>query len=461
MTQPLPSYQLTRHPIGSLREIWAVSWPLMLGLLSASLMFLSDRLILAKTSMAAMNGATNGGVTTWAMLVFFVVIAEATEVFVGKYNGEGSFSKVGRPVWQMLWMILLITPLYWIGARVLAPYLFYDTGNTQNESDYFIMNLNFAPCFIGSIALASFFIGTGRMRIVTYTMLMANFLNIALDFLFVFGFDMGCKGAALGTGLSQAFQMGIYFVSFFSKSNREKYGTTQCGFDFKELMQCLKVAVPSAIGRINELAAHVIFFRIMIMSGPETVTCVSLVQAFFLGLGFMIDGLMKGSTAIISNLFGANQKTLISKVIRSSISLHAILYVIISVILLGWIEPIAGCFFSAEERILLHNSAFLETLRTATFWMTIYFLFDGCCWVFFGLFTAANDTKFVMYVNLVMNWVSYILPVYIVVKVFGGNAAAAWMVLAFYNCTILTCYYLRYRTKIAPMTRLQPDAVPG
>src|SRR5437588_7360511 len=98
-----PTYQLTKHPIGSLKEIWAVSWPLMLGLLSASLMYFSDRLILAHFSFLAMNAAANAGMATWGALIFPLVIVEVTEVFVGRFNGEGKLAEVGRPVWQMIW----------------------------------------------------------------------------------------------------------------------------------------------------------------------------------------------------------------------------------------------------------------------------------------------------------------------------------------------------------------------
>jgi len=43
-----PAYQLTRHPIGSLKEIWSISWPLILGLLTMSIMLFTDRLLLAR-----------------------------------------------------------------------------------------------------------------------------------------------------------------------------------------------------------------------------------------------------------------------------------------------------------------------------------------------------------------------------------------------------------------------------
>jgi len=72
MTYPLP-YQLTRHPVGSKSEIWAISWPLMLGFCSNSLMLFCDRLFLAHYSLEAMN-AHAGAVGGWCMLALNAIL---------------------------------------------------------------------------------------------------------------------------------------------------------------------------------------------------------------------------------------------------------------------------------------------------------------------------------------------------------------------------------------------------
>ncbi len=424
-TQLRPVYQLTKHAIGSLKEVWALSWPLMLGLFSASLMYFSDRLILAHHSVASMNAAAIGGISSWGLMVFPMVIAQTTEVFVGKFNGEGNLKKVATPVWQMLWLCLFMILPYLFLSRMLAPLLFHGTGNTALESDYFIATSNFAPCCVGAIGLAGFFIGTGKMKVVTYTMIVGNILNIGLDIILVFGLygfpAMGCKGAGLATGLSQAVQVLIYLLLFLKKENREKYGSSSFSFDKKLTREFLNLAIPSGVGRCMEVAAHVIFFRIMIMAGGNTMTCATVVQSLFIFTNFMVDGLAKGATAIISNVYGADQKQYLAKILRSACSVHTIICVTFSTLLLSNIELVARCFFSDDVAAGILTPEFLTTLRNATFWMSIFFLFDGFCWIFFGLFTAAGDTKFVMYVNIVLNWLGYVLPTYLVVGLYKGQ----------------------------------------
>lgn len=439
-----PSYQLTRHPIGSLREMWASAWPLMLGLLSGSLMFFSDRLILARVSVECMNAAAHAGLSSYGWMIFALVVAEVTEVFVGKYNGEGSLKRVGAPVWQMLYFALMWAPLFILGAIFIAPLQFHGTGNSINEVDYFRGVMYLSPFFITSIALAGFFIGTGSMRVVTWTMIGANVSNILLDCLFVFGMDMGCFGAGLATGISQMGQTAVYLMLFLSRKNRENYGTMTWQFDRKQFVEFLTIAVPSAIGRIMEMGAHIIFFRIIIGAGVETTTIVTLVQSLFLLTGFLVDGLAKGATALVANLYGAGEFGLLQKVLHTAMKLQTIIAFTLLAALMCFLEPLLYLFFSENDRHLLLQPHFLATMRMSVFWMSIYFLFDGFAWIFFGLFTAAGETKYVMYVNSCLTWAIYVLPIYIAVSVYQQPANVAWMILAFYNLVICGCYYLRY-----------------
>jgi Na+-driven multidrug efflux pump len=52
---------LTAYPQGSLRELWQISFPLIISLMSASLMLFLDRLFLAHYSLASLNAAAHAG----------------------------------------------------------------------------------------------------------------------------------------------------------------------------------------------------------------------------------------------------------------------------------------------------------------------------------------------------------------------------------------------------------------
>ena len=95
---------LTKHDEGSTRELWSLSIPLILSSFSLMLMFFVDRLLLARYSTDALNAAVHAGTFGWAFIFGGVSLCNIAEIFVAQYNGAGEKSKLGEPVWQMIWL---------------------------------------------------------------------------------------------------------------------------------------------------------------------------------------------------------------------------------------------------------------------------------------------------------------------------------------------------------------------
>ena len=89
--------------------------------------------------------------------------------------------------------------------------------------------------------------------------------------------------------------------------------------------------------------------------------------------------------------------------------------------------------FRRINLLFLQDLSFLVIFKKATFWMLLYFLFDGLCWVLVGLLTSNKDTKFVMYASSFLNWVAFVLPTYLFIGMIKHTADFAWMILAIYN----------------------------
>lgn len=443
-----PSYQLTRHPIGSLREIWAISWPLMIGLLSSSLMMFADRLLLSHYSTQALTASATAGMASYVLIIIPMIIAGISEVFVGRNHGANQLKEVGKPAWQMVWLSLLSTPFFWLSAFIVPKWLFLGTENGILETEYFQWIIYFAPAFCSTIALSGFFIGIGHVKVVTYAAVLGNVTNIGLDILFIFGFgslipSMGIKGAALATGLSQLFQTLFLLALFLRKSNRETYGTDQWRFDRTSFLEGIYIGGPAGIGKFLELLAHFVFLRIVQTSGSDNMTILTVVQSFYILMAFIVEGLSKGVSSIAANLIGGRQETLIKKVLNSALTLQFAFFCIVFIGMLGFSHPLLTLFFSEQEVGLLNDPHFYQIARSALLWMSLFFLLDGFSWVYAGFLTACGDTKFLLYASLVLNWVFYILPSYFLLGIGKGSAAQGWMLVAFY--ALLTCLTYRWR----------------
>ena len=440
---------LTQHKSGSLRELWSLSFPLMISLISGNLMLFCDRLILARYSQTAMNAAALA--TVWCLLIHYSLhtMAMIAKVFVGRFNGAEEKERVGEPVWQMIWLsigsFLLFIPL----AHFAPPFVIPKGVLWEMGSSYYRILTYFGPIFPLQAAVSAFFVGTGNVRTVTKVAIASNILNILLDLALIFGIpgvtpSIGCSGAAWATGLSQLFQVCCLMAFFLSATNRSTYGTHKWRFQPKLFRECLRIGMPSAASQFIELGAWVLLMRMMTALSQNHLTVLAIGHSCFLLVGFFANGLHQGVTAISANYLGANRPDIVRQVIKSAIRLLILISLILTLPLLIQPQLLINSFLSRNGVIASPDLVFF--LKITLLWVWLYFLFDGAVWVLAGALTAGGDTRFIMIANSVTAWLFAILPAYLLLVRLGASPAFTWGASALYAVLNCIAFTIRYRT---------------
>lgn len=433
--------KLTRYPLGSLRELWAISLPLMISLLSGSMMLFLDRMLLAQASIDFLNACTNAGILAQAIQFPFISTTSIAEVFVGQYNGAGKTEKIGEPVWQMIWLSILTTFVFVPLGLFAGAHIFTDPTYGALENDYFRWILLFGPFFCLATALSTFFIGQGLLKLVTITVVLANVINVGLDLMLIPVY--GIAGAAIATGISQIFQCIVLFMAFLSRKNRSEKGTALWMLKVKSMWQCLAVGLPNAVAHALEIFGWWVFFRMMTGLGHEYITVVAVAQSIFFLFTFITEAVSKGASAIAANLIGAKRWDLVWKLLRSGLRFYIQVFIVLGLVLVVYPDPMIHWFLPVEEG----NTHLIQLVKSACLWVWVFFLFDGITWLVVGLLTAAGDTKFVMKVAGVNVWLFALVPIYIFNVTLGHTADVAWFITAFYGLMNAGIFLARFRTE--------------
>jgi len=439
-------HQLTAYPRGSLRELWAISFPLMLSLMSSSLMFFWDRLLLARFSIEAHNAATSAGTIVTFLQFAFLCTTCIAEVFVGQYYGAGKKEKTAIPVWQMIWMSLGTTLFFIPIALFGGDFIFSGSIYQSLETDYFFYMMCFSPIFCLASALSTFYIGRGSMKFVTTIMILANVLNTLLAYLLIFGVEpciapLGIIGAAVATGISQLFQVIALFIDFLSQKNREHYGTGCFSFSKEEFFKCIRLGFPSSLAHTIEILAWALFFRMLMNTSEEHLTVASIAQSIFFLFTFLTEGISKGATTIAANMIGAKQWDTLWKLLHSGIKFYIVLFVVFGSFLAFNPDPLIPLFLPTEAAT---SPKVYALIASSCLWVWIFFLLDGIHWLVVGLLTAVGDTKFIFKVGSSTIWLFALLPTYLLVVVQGHQADMAWAMTAFYGLITSALYLYRF-----------------
>lgn len=438
---------LTKYKPGSLKELLSLALPLMLSSFSVMSMLFVDRLMLAHYSTEALNAAVNAATFGWAFIFGWMIFTTIAEVFVAQYNGANRLDKLGEPVWQMIWVALMsvvvFVPLGWFG-----PELFYgDSADRMMHRDYFRWMMLFGPSYALFGALSGFFVGQGKIMLVTCLAIGANFVNAFMDRTLIFGIDgyvpaMGVKGAAIATSGCAVFQVIVLFAIFLSKKNREIKGTGQMAFKPAVCWQCVKVGAPGAIFVVLELLGWSTFYAMMSQVGERYITVAGICQSVTIFLYFFGEGVNKAVSTIAGNLIGSKQQYYIPQVIRTGIKLHIIFFLLMAAFLYVTADTVIDQFLPTVTPEMADSM--YDALIVSLIWVIFHLLFEGIRLIYSAVLTAAGDTFFLLLAGSTSIWIFMVLPTYLIVL--KGNASVEMATFLWVSYSILACcvYYKRF-----------------
>ena len=212
------------------RDVLAIALPLMISTGFFSLTLFIDRMFLLWHSQQEMAASMPAGMLHWTMVCLPIGLAAYANTFVAQYYGAERNNRIGRVIWQSLRIGLYATPLF-LCTIPLAPRIFAWAGHSSefywHEVMYFQVLAFGAGAAVMSASLSSFFTGRGVTRVVMVANIASAFVNIGLDYAFIFGRfgfpELGIEGAAWATVAAQWFKFAIYCSLFLLPAHWEEF----------------------------------------------------------------------------------------------------------------------------------------------------------------------------------------------------------------------------------------------
>jgi MATE family multidrug resistance protein len=437
---------LTKHPTGSFFELLSIAVPLILTALSGSLFVFVDRIMLSYYSFSVVNAVSGVGVVFATLCYPGCAIAAITEVFVGQYNGSGQHDKIAEPVWQMIFFSLMSAVVY-IPLALLGESLFLSRIFIEEGLEYYQILVMGTPMFLLQSAVAGFFVGIGRPRLVTVAALVSNLVNLILNYFLIFGVwvipPLGAAGSATASMIAEGIQLSILFGVFFNKHTHLKYLTRKMTVNLKLLWDQLRIGVPGAVGHTFEIGGWAFLSNFRAGLGDAYVTVMTVSGSSYLLFSFYTEGLQKAVIAITSNMIGSGDRGHIEKAKRSAYMLHAAFLALIFIPLVAWsdisIRPLIDIQALAPEVVYAIKMALLGNF--------LFMIFDGYYWIYCGMLTAGGDTKTVMVVNSVSVWLFCVLPSVIWLTYFSSESYTVSLYsFPVYGAIVTGILYLRVRS---------------
>lgn len=399
---PLFSAQAPASTAAIYRRILKVSMPLVASLGATTVMEFTDRLFLARYSLDAIAAATPAGIMALLAMTVFLGTTSYVSVFVAQYTGQGRPEMVGRIVWQGVYVALL-------GALALAVLaLFSDrifalAGHAPEirelESIYFRVLCLGAGIHLAGGALAGFFTGLGRTRVVMLANVAGMLVNIPLDYCLINGVGPFPELGIFGAGLATVLAWGVITAILWLAMRRREHARFRLGLDRRlrpDLwMRLMRFGLPSGMEFFLDIFAFTVFIFVVGRLGTLELAATNIALNIN-ALAFMpLVGFAMGTSALVGQAMGAGRPDDVPLVVRASLMLTFAYLAVMSALFLLAPEAVLGLFQPRD----MDPDAFAAVVgmgRTLLMIVVAYLFFDGVSFIVYGALKGAGDTFFVM-----------------------------------------------------------------
>lgn len=429
----------------------AIALPMVVSHGCETLMIFTDRLFLSRLGPVPMSASMAGGLTSFMMMTFFIGLTGYTTALVAQYLGAGRKERCARVVSQAVLVSLVAAPLIF-AARPLAHALFEGSGippeQLAPQKAYFDILLAGGLLVLLRTSLSSFFSGIGRTRVVMLSALTAVTVNIAANYVLVFGKfgvpALGIRGAALGHLLSSFCALLVLVAAYLEKENRREYGIgTSLRLDREAMRKLLRFGSPAGLEMFLNLLAFTTMIMLFHSHGLATATAVTVVFNWDMVSFVPLLGLQIGVVSVVGRYMGAGRPEVAERAASSALKMGWAYSSVILVLFVSFPEALVAVFRPEAPDAVFAEAAPLASgmLRLAS----IYVLADAVMIVYSGVLRGAGDTLWAMCASVGMHWL--LVPVlFLLLKILGFPPQSAWLVLVFLFMGFCGVFYLRYRT---------------
>ncbi|MBN1300995.1 MAG: MATE family efflux transporter [Melioribacteraceae bacterium] len=303
---------------------------------------------------------------------------------------------------------------------------------------YFNIRILAAPATLGLYVFHGWYLGIQNARIPLILTVFVNILNIGLNLLFVYHYDMKSDGVALGTVISQYFGL-IMASSIFYKGFREYHIFIKIKtlLNSIELRKFVQINSDIFIRTLMLIFAFSFFIVKSGEMGDHILAANTILLQFWTILSYGIDGFAFSAESLVGMFLGSRDKKNYFKAIRFSFYWASGLGFILMIIYFVFSEMLIAVFTSNE---------FIQGICSIYIGYTIGApVLNSVCYIWDGIYLGAAVTR-PLKTSMVVSALFIFLPIFYFLEPYLGNHALWWALLIFMAARgiILTFYSKRH-----------------
>lgn len=432
------------------RQVLSIAFPLVLSMGSVAIMLFVDRMFLTWYSAGAVAASMPAGMLNFAIMTLFMGTASYTSTFVAQYHGAGRHDRIGPTVWQGIYIamiggvvLLVLVPF----AGIFFRFVGHDVDIREKEIVYFRLLCLGAMPFVASAAVTGFFSGRGRTWPVMWVNVLATSINALMDYVLIFGHwgfpELGIKGAAIATIISSSVGFIVYLVLLSKRANNAQY-STMSGWRFDQALfrRLVRFGLPNGFQFFIDLIGFTVFILFVGRLGTVPLAAINVaininILAFLpmIGVGIAIS-------VLVGQSLGRDRLDLAERSVYAGAHI-CFIYMVTAAALYWFVPGVFLSFFSAQADA--ESFAEIRPIAIASLrFVAVFCLFDAMSIVFSSALKGAGDTRYIMFMTLLVSVLGLVVPSYVAMVLLDAEILVGLGILTVYIAVLGFAFLFRY-----------------
>ena len=293
------------------KNIWLIAFPVMMSILIEQLINITDALFLGHVGDVELGASALAGIWFLAIYMLGFGFSLGLQVIIARRNGEQRYSETGKAFFQGLSFLLSLAAVLCLLSQTLSPIFLKhliisdDVYNAViRYLDGRIWGLFFSFPFL---ALRAFLVGITQTKALNMAAFTAVLVNIPMNWLLIFGFDMGISGAAIASSFAELCSLTVLTIYVFRHINRHLYGL-HWSIDITVLKKVFSISVWSMFQFFMSVAIWFLFFLAIERLGETELAVSNIIRSVSALFAVIVNALSGVTGSLVSNLIGAGEK---------------------------------------------------------------------------------------------------------------------------------------------------------
>lgn len=332
------------------KTILSFMFPVFMGLLLQQFYNTADTIIVGnfagETSLAAVGAC---GVLT----LFFLALANGFSagacVLIAQLFGAVKEQEMHRQALSSLLVMIgmgaVSTVVGVFISRFALKYILATPESLLSMADTYFKIYSLGLLFqFGYNIIAAILRGVGDSRATLYFLLIASIINIVLDIIFVYNFQMGVVGAAVATDIAQAVSCIAGFIYMIKRYPLFRWKWNELTFEWSLAKQTLKTGFPMALQQIIVSFGFIFIQRAVNSYGEAMTASFSVAQKIETYMTLPANALMTTQSTYTGQNIGAGRLDRVITGAKYTVIISEIISICILSVIFVFAKPIVTAF---------------------------------------------------------------------------------------------------------------------